>query len=121
MSTASQSATKSTSKKAIAKKAPVAKAALKNGGTKNGKGQDAILALRDVIVKTWPDVPTIEALQQSSGLPKSRVMLYRSSMSRRSDVSKDKVAGNPIQSGRTEKEGDIGTGCMLVQWALNGH
>ena len=121
MSTASQSATKSTSKKAIAKKAPVAKAAPKNGGAKNGNGKDAILALRDVIVKTWPDVPTIEALQKSSGLPKSRVMMYRSSMSRRSDVSKDNVAGNPIQSGRTEKEGDIGTGCMLGQWALNGH
>ena len=124
MSTASQSATKSTSKKAIAKKAPVAKAAPKNGGAKNGNGKDAILALRDVIVKTWPDVPTIEALQQSSGLPKSRVMMYRSSMSRRSDVSKDNVAGNPIKSGRTEKEGDIGTGCMLgsmgVEWALKG-
>ena len=72
-------------------------------------------------MKTWPDVQTIEALQQSSGLPKSRVMLYRSSMSRRSDVSKDKIAGNPIKSEMTEKAGDIGTGCMLVQWALNGH
>ena len=111
---------KSTPKKAIAKKAPVTKAAPKNGGTKNGKGKDAILASREVIVKTWPDVPTIEALQKSSGRPKSRVMMYRSSMSWRSDVSKDKVAGNPIKSGMTEKEGDIGNGCMLVQWALNG-
>ena len=110
MSTASQSATKSTSKKAIAKKAPVAKAAPKNGGAKNGNGKDAILALREVIVKTWPDVPTNEALQKPSGLSKSRVMMYRSSISRRSDVSKDKIAGNPIQSGRTEKEGDIGNG-----------
>ena len=44
--------------------------------------EDAILALREVIAKTWPDVPTIEALQKSSGLPKSRVMMYRNSMSR---------------------------------------
>ena len=72
--------------------------------------EDAILALREVIVKTWPDVPTNEALQKPSGLSKSRVMMYRSSISRRSDVSKDKIAGNPIQSGRTEKEGDIGNG-----------
>ena len=61
-------------------------------------------------MKTGPDVPTIEALQKSSRLPKSRVMLYRSSMSRRSDVSKDKIAGNPIQSGMPEKEGDVGNG-----------
>ena len=61
-------------------------------------------------MKTWPDVLTNEALQKSSGLPKSRVMMYRSLMSRRSDVSKDNVAGNPIKSGMTEMEGDIGNG-----------
>ena len=72
-------------------------------------------------MKTWPDVPTIEAVQQSSGLPKSRGMLYRSSMRRRSDVSKDKVAGNPLKSGMPEKAGDIGNGCMLGQWACTGH
>ena len=71
-------------------------------------------------MKTWPDVPTIEALQQSSGLPKSRVMMSRSSMSRRRDVSKDNVAGNPIPSGMTEQEGDIGNGCMRVQGAFMG-
>ena len=55
-----------------------------------------------MIVKTWPDVPTNAALQQSSGLPKSRVMLYRSSMSRRSDVDLEArvPADHPLRRNR---------------------
>ena len=84
MSTVAKSTKKSTPKKASAKKTPVAKAA-----PKNGKGKDAILALREVIVKTWPDVPTVEALEKSSGLPKSRVLMYRGSMSRTLKLAKE--------------------------------
>ena len=85
MSTVAKSTKKSTPKKATPKRAPVAKAAPKNGNGKNG----AVQALRQMIVKTWPNVPTVEALEKSSGLPKARVLMYRGSMSRTLKLAKE--------------------------------
>ena len=79
MSTVAKSTKKITSKKAIVKKTPVAP---KNGGTKNDKGKAAVLALRTQIVKTWPNVPSVESLEKSSGLPKTRVLMYKGSITR---------------------------------------
>ena len=35
-----------------------------------------------LIVKSWPNVPSVDALVKSSGMPKGRVLMYRGSISR---------------------------------------
>ena len=72
---------KATTKKATAKKAPVATKA-KEKEQENGNGNSAVSKLRETIVKSYPNVPSVDALVKSSGMTEGRVSMYRGAILR---------------------------------------
>ena len=94
MSTVAKTSKKSTirtttaAKKAATKKAgakPVAAKAKKQEAKANGNGKgekSAVQTLRETIIKSFPNVPSVDALVKSSGMSEGRVTMYRGAIIR---------------------------------------
>lgn len=74
--------TTTAAKKAATKKAGAKPVAAKAKEQENGNGNSAVSKLRETIVKSYPNVPSVDALVKSSGMSEGRVTMYRSAIIR---------------------------------------